>query len=81
MRALSEALQIARETGLSPSTVLLRWSIENGVVAIPASSKRPHIRENALSLNARLSPEQVERLSALQEEEEVRFCWNPHQVA
>jgi diketogulonate reductase-like aldo/keto reductase len=38
--------KVAQSAGRSPAQVLIRWSIQNGVVTIPKSIKKERIKEN-----------------------------------
>ena len=42
---------IARRLNISPSSVLLKWSIMQGVCVIPRSSNKEHIEENIKAAN------------------------------
>ncbi len=39
-------VKISKEIGRTPAQVLIRWSIQNGVIAIPKSTKRERLAEN-----------------------------------
>jgi len=47
-KLLSESpiLKIAQDLGKTPAQVMIRWSIQNGVIAIPKSTKKERVLEN-----------------------------------
>lgn len=73
--------QIAEEINHPPSVVLLRWAVQQDVLVIPCSTSQEHLRENAAALEVQLSDDQMNRLSAIQNKEQFRFCWNPNTIA
>ena len=56
---------VAAEAGRTPAQVLLRWCLQRGTVAIPKSTHRARIAENADVFDFTLSAEQMGRLDAL----------------
>ena len=74
-------LQIAKEINKSPSVVLLRWPLQQGLVVIPCSTSQAHLRENLNALDAELSEDQMKRLCAIREGASHRVCWDPKMVA
>ena len=59
--------QIARRLGRTPAQVLLRWCVQQGLPAIPKSTHRERIEENAQIFDFKLSDEDVAALDALDE--------------
>jgi 2,5-diketo-D-gluconate reductase A len=57
--------QVARRHGRTPAQVLLRWCIERGIPAIPKSTHRERIAENAQLFDFALSAEDIAELDAL----------------
>jgi 2,5-diketo-D-gluconate reductase B len=57
-------LDIAASHGRAPSEVVLRWIIQQGVVAIPMSTKRHNARSNLKALEFALSPDDMFRITA-----------------
>ncbi|CDI80285.1 hypothetical protein EAH_00014400 [Eimeria acervulina] len=55
--------QIAKEINKSPSVVLLRWPLQQGLVVIPCSTSQEHLRENLEALDVELSEDQMKRLA------------------
>ena len=39
-------MEIARRLGKTPAQVLIRWSLQNGVITIPKSTKKARVKEN-----------------------------------
>lgn len=68
-------LRIARKHGKSPAQVMIRWILEKGVVAIPKSSNRERIRENASVFDFSLDEEDTKLLDSLNEDYHV--SWDP----
>lgn len=60
---------IAQAHGVSPSTVVLRWLVQLGVVAIPKSSHRERLLENLHVNKLTLSVEEVVSLTAIDQEQ------------
>ena len=58
-------VQIADEHGVTTAQVVLRWHIEHQIVAIPKSTHRGRIAENAAIFGFQLTASEVERLDAL----------------
>ena len=54
---------------------MLRWCLQKGYIAIPKSTHRARILENAAVWDFALSPEQMGELDRL--EANHRVCWNP----
>jgi len=57
--------QIAQRHGRTPAQVLLRWCIERGIPAIPKSTHRERLAENAQLFDFALSVEDIATLDAL----------------
>lgn len=67
--------RVAKEAGMTPAQVLIRWALEKGFVTIPRSSKPAHIRENCDVFAAPLGPAHIAALDAL--DEGYRTSWDP----
>lgn len=63
--------EIAMKNEKTPAQVILRWDLQNGVVTIPKSSKEPRIIQNAQIFDFELTDEDMERISALNENRRV----------
>jgi diketogulonate reductase-like aldo/keto reductase len=68
--------QVAAKYGRTPAQVLIRWSLQHGLVVIPKSIRPDHIRENAAVFDFELKREDMERLDSLDESSHV--AWNPN---
>ena len=58
-------LDIAKEHGVTPAQVVLRWGVQRGWVVIPKSEDAGRIKEN-LSLDFTLSEEDMEKMKTLE---------------
>jgi diketogulonate reductase-like aldo/keto reductase len=63
--ASATVARIAQRHGRTPAQVLLRWCIERGIPAIPKSTHRERIAENAEVFDFALSAEDLAELDAL----------------
>lgn len=66
---------IAAEVQRTAAVVCLRWAVQQGFAIIPKSRASLHIANNSEVWAFTLSPKQVERLNAL--EEDHHFAWDP----
>jgi diketogulonate reductase-like aldo/keto reductase len=66
---------VAGEVARSPAQVLLRWGIQQGFAVLPKSERPARIAENAALFDFALTPEQLARLDAL--EENLTMGWDP----
>jgi 2,5-diketo-D-gluconate reductase B len=57
--------RIGTEVDASPATVALAWLLQQGIVAIPASSRRAHLEANLAARDLRLSPAHMAAIDAL----------------
>ncbi len=53
---------IAKDRGVAPAQVVLRWHLQRGTIVIPGSSDPEHIRQNAALFGFELSPEEMEAI-------------------
>ncbi|XP_077983280.1 glyoxal reductase-like [Glandiceps talaboti] len=56
---------VARMNGKTPSQVLIRWNIQNGIVTIPKSTKEKRVLENSQVFDFELSQEDMEKLNKI----------------
>jgi 2,5-diketo-D-gluconate reductase A len=56
---------IAAKHGKSPAQVILRWHLENGIIAIPKSINPDRMRENFHAPDVELDAEDLSRIAAL----------------
>ncbi|GIO30284.1 glyoxal reductase [Paenibacillus albilobatus] len=64
-------LEIARKYGKTPAQVILRWNLQSRIVTIPKSVTPERIRENAAIFDFELTPSELERIDALNEDQRV----------
>jgi 2,5-diketo-D-gluconate reductase A len=64
-------VRIAREHGVSPARVVLRWDLQHEVVTIPKASRRERLAENLDVFSFELSPAEVAAIDALERGERV----------
>lgn len=69
---------VAARSGLSVAQVLLRWTIQRGLVTLVKSLKREHIEEDIAALDVELSTADMDTLDAL--DEGFRVAWDPTDV-
>jgi diketogulonate reductase-like aldo/keto reductase len=67
--------EVAARYARTPAQVLIRWSLQHGLVVIPKSSRPERIRENAAVFDFDLKSEDLARLDTLDERSHV--AWNP----
>ena len=70
-------MAISREVGKSPAQVMIRYLLQNGVIAIPKSANAKRIKENADVFDFELSPEQMDSFSATNDENYYSLRWRP----
>ncbi|WP_199617129.1 aldo/keto reductase [Paenibacillus alkalitolerans] len=58
-------VRLADKYGKTPAQIVLRWDLQNGVVTIPKSVRPERIRENADVFDFELSPEDMDRINAM----------------
>ena len=58
-------VDIANAHGKTPVQTALRFLIQSGVIVIPKSARPNHIRENCALFDFRLTPDELERLAAI----------------
>ena len=59
--------EVAARVGRSPAQVLIRWSIQHGMVVLPKSTREPRIRENAAVFDFTLDAAAMSALDACEE--------------
>lgn len=60
-----EVLKVAAKCSRTPAQVLIRWSIQHKVIAIPKSTKKYRVQENSQVFDFQLSREDMSRLNNL----------------
>jgi diketogulonate reductase-like aldo/keto reductase len=71
--------QMASKYSKSPAQVLIRWSLQHGLVVIPKSVKEERIRENSNVFDFEISQSDMQKLDSLNED--FRTCWDPTEVS
>ncbi len=69
-------LRIALKYSKTPSQILLRWSIQTGVIVVCKSIRKERIIENANIFDFKISDKDMKRLDAL--DEDLRTSWDPN---
>jgi diketogulonate reductase-like aldo/keto reductase len=70
--------KIAEKYKKTPAQILLRWSIQQGIVVIPKSSNPDRIKENSLVFDFEIESNDMESINNWNED--ARFCWNPNDM-
>jgi len=71
--------EIAERYGKSTAQILIRWSLQTGLVVIPKASSPVHLRENADVFNFEISADDMQILNSFNED--LHICWNPEKEA
>lgn len=66
--------EVAAECGKSAAQVIIKWHLQRGVIVLPKSSTQSRIRENIQVFDFKLSDNQMERISLLNDE----TCYGGH---
>lgn len=72
-------VEIAKKHGKTPAQVILRWDLQQEVVTIPKSVHKERIQENSEVFDFTLSPDEMERITALESDRRV-FDYDPYHV-
>lgn len=67
--------RIAATCRRTPAQVLIRWSLQHGLVVIPKSARRERIEENARIFDFEIAPDDMRALDGLTED--YHTSWNP----
>uniref|UniRef100_A0A3B3CBE9 Zgc:110366 n=1 Tax=Oryzias melastigma TaxID=30732 RepID=A0A3B3CBE9_ORYME len=70
--------QIAHKNRRTPAQICIRWSIQNGVVTIPKSTKKDRIQENCQVFDFQLEDADMAALGSLHDGR--RVSWDPTNV-
>lgn len=71
-------LQIAEKYKRTPAQICIRWSIQNGAITIPKSTKKERILENCQVFEFQLEDEDMEAINHLHDGRHV--SWDPTDV-
>jgi diketogulonate reductase-like aldo/keto reductase len=69
---------VARLYSKSPSQLLLRWAVQQGIGVIPKSSDPDRVVENAAIFDFVIEDEHMKLLNEL--DRNHHFCWDPNDV-
>ncbi len=70
--------KLAASYGKTNAQILIRWSLQKGLVVIPKSVKSERIRENADVFDFQISDEDMKSMETWNED--FRTCWDPTSV-
>ncbi|XP_074688740.1 glyoxal reductase-like isoform X1 [Strix aluco] len=68
-------IQLAKKYGRTPAQICIRWSIQNGIVTIPKSTKAERIQENCQVFDFTIAEDDVEILNGMHDGRHV--SWDP----
>jgi diketogulonate reductase-like aldo/keto reductase len=74
----SNLIDIARSYDKSTSQILIRWCLQKGVIVIPKSSQKEHIKENADVFDFDISETDMVKLDNLNKN--YHSTWDPTNV-
>lgn len=64
-------VELAKKYNKSPAQIIIRWDIQTGVVTIPKSVKPHRIAENKDVFDFELSEEDMDKISALNQDQRM----------
>jgi diketogulonate reductase-like aldo/keto reductase len=68
-------LDVAQSYSKSPAQIMIRWSLQHGLVVIPKSTRPERIKENSEVFDFEISPVDMSRLDSLSEN--LHTVWDP----
>ena len=71
--------EIAVKYGKSAAQILIRWSLQTGLVVIPKASSQTHLQDNADVFDFEIDIEDMQALNSFNED--LHICWNPGKEA
>ena len=71
-------IDTARKYGKTPSQILIRWSLQHNVIAIPKSAHEVRIKENINVFDFEISEEDMKKLNSFNED--LRFSPDPNNL-
>jgi len=66
---------LARKYGVGPGEILLRWSIDQGIVPITTSSKEQRMSDYLRTMTFKLTQKEIDEISSLGKERHYRGFW------
>ncbi|GCB64605.1 hypothetical protein scyTo_0004634 [Scyliorhinus torazame] len=73
-----DIIKMAEKYNCSPSQICIRWSIQNGVVTIPKSTKKERIWENCQVFHFSLTEDDVTVLNGMHDD--LHLSWDPTNI-
>ena len=67
---------LAKKYYVSEGEILLRWCIDQGVVAVTTSGKEERLKDYLRVTTFKLTPKEVEEIRAIGKQKNVRVFWN-----
>lgn len=64
-------LEIAADYGKSPAQIVLKWELAKGIVPLPKSKNKVHIRENLELFDWELAPEDIKKIDNIDQQKRV----------
>lgn len=64
-------LEIAADYGKSPAQIVLKWELAKGVVPLPKSENRLHIKENLELFDWQLAPKDIKKIDNIDQQKRV----------
>ncbi|XP_070829631.1 glyoxal reductase-like [Chaetodon trifascialis] len=71
-------IQLAQKYGRTPAQICIRWSIQNGAITIPKSTKKERVAENCQVFGFQLEEEDMKAINKLHDGRHV--SWDPTNV-
>ncbi|XP_034468982.1 glyoxal reductase isoform X2 [Hippoglossus hippoglossus] len=71
-------IQVAQKYGRTPAQICIRWSVQNGAITIPKSTKKEHVAENYQVLGFQLDEEDMLVINKMHDGRHV--SWDPRDV-
>jgi diketogulonate reductase-like aldo/keto reductase len=73
---IKELQEIGKKYGKNPIQIVLRWDLQSGVVTIPRTSNKEHMKSNADIFDFELAEDDMQKINALNQE--IDFNWDPY---
>jgi diketogulonate reductase-like aldo/keto reductase len=66
---------LAKKYAVNPGEILLRWCIDQGIVAITTSSQEQRMRDTLRTMTFKLTPREIEEVSSIGSQHHFRAFW------
>jgi diketogulonate reductase-like aldo/keto reductase len=73
---IKELQDIGKKYGKNPIQIVLRWDLQSGVVTIPRTSNKEHMKSNADIFDFELKEDDMQKINVLNQE--IDFNWDPY---